>query len=466
MKNILLILVAICFSLKPQAQTMTIPAKMEWWSDAKFGMFIHWGLYSQVAGYWDGHKAKGGGHLMLYEKIPLKEYAKIALEFNPIKFDAEKWVLLAKNAGQKYIVITSKHHDGFSMFNSPSSNYNIKVRTPFAKDPMKDLADACHKHGIKFGFYYSLGRDWEDPDVPTNWPKKGGRSNLVDYPNEDEKVFNRYFERKVKPQIKELLTQYGTIDILWFDTPEGISPNESKELLTIINTLQPKCIVNSRIGNNLGDYKVLEQKIGNTIQSKPWESCVTISKDWSYVKYDSLYKSPELITRQMLEIISKGGNYLLNIGPTGLGEVTQTSCEILNMVGNWMSQNGKWVYGTRPWKTDREILEKTTKDKVISDNETENEMKDAVNDATSKLIIPEVRFLSKGDNLIAFVCSFRNKSVLIKSLAIGASKPIKKVELIGYKKNAKWNQTAEGLLIDMPLFAIPEIPIVGFNIVF
>jgi alpha-L-fucosidase len=131
-----------------------------------------------------------------------------------------------------------------------------------------------------------------------------------------------------------------------------------------------------------------------------------------------------------------------------------------------MSQNGKWVYGTRPWKTDREILEKTTKDKVISDNETENEMKDAVNDATSKLIIPEVRFLSKGDNLIAFVCSFRNKSVLIKSLAIGASKPIKKVELIGYKKNAKWNQTAEGLLIDMPLFAIPEIPIVGFNIVF
>jgi alpha-L-fucosidase len=300
--------------------------------------------------------------------------------------------------------------------------------------------------------------------VPTNWPKKGGRSNLVDYPNEDEKVFNRYFERKVKPQIKELLTQYGAVDILWFDTPEMISPNESKELLTLINTLQPTCIVNSRIGNNLGDYKVLEQKIGNTILTTPWESCVTISKDWVYVKYDSLYKSPELITRHLLEIVAKGGNYLLNVAPTGLGEITQPACERLEMIGKWMLQNGEWIYGTRPWKTDREILDKTAKEKVIPGKETENEMKDGVKDVTPKLIIPDVRFLSKGNDLIAFVCSFKNKSVLIESLAIGSFQPIKKVELIGYKINAKWKQTAEGLLIDMPQFAIPEIPIVGFKI--
>ncbi|WP_165698000.1 alpha-L-fucosidase [Flavobacterium nackdongense] len=465
MKNIFILLVTICMGLKLQAQTSAIPAKMEWWSDAKFGMFIHWGLYSQAAGYWKGHKAKGGGQLMLNEKIPLEEYSKIALDFKPIKFDAENWVLLAKNAGQKYIVITAKHHDGFSMFNSPSSKYNIKVCTPYAKDPIKDLADACHKHGIKFGFYYSLGRDWEDPDVPTNWPTKGARSNLVDYPNEDQKVFNRYFERKVKPQIKELLTQYGTIDILWFDTPEMISPTESKELLTIINTIQPNCIINSRIGNNLGDYKVLEQKIGNTIQTTPWESCVTISKDWGYVKYDSVYKSPELITRHLLETVAKGGNYLLNVAPTGLGEITQPARERLETIGKWMLQNGVGIYGTRPWKIDREILDKTTTEMVSIVKETENEMKDGVKDITPKLITADVRFLSKGNSLIAFVSSYKNKTVVIKSLATAAFQPIKKVEPIGYKIKVKWKQTPEGLLIDMPSFSIPEIPIVGFKII-
>ena len=467
MKKTIILLVAICYSFEFQAQTptQTKSDKIEWWTNAKFGMFIHWGLYSQTAGYWNGHQAKGSEHFMIHEQIPLKEYAKIATEFNPIHFDAEKWVLIAKNAGQKYIVITAKHHDGFAMYDSPSNNYNIKRTTPFAKDPMKELVDACHKHGIKFGFYYSLGRDWEDPDVPTNYPKKGGRSNLVDFPNEDAKVFNTYFERKVKPQIKELLTQYGTIDIMWFDTPELISAAESQELLSIINTLQPNCVVNSRIGNGLGDYKVLEQKIGNGIQTTPWESCITMSKNWGHIQYDSIYKTPELLTRKLLEVVSKGGNLLLNNGPTRLGEITTATAERLAIMGKWMSKNSDVIYGSNVWKIDSELLEKSPDLKAKSANESEDLMKDAVNDATSKIIFPEVRFLSKDKNLIAFVSSYSGKKVFIKHLATGSFKPITKVTVIGSDTIPKWKQTAEGLVISMPAFEIPEIPIVGFKII-
>ena len=464
-KIILLVVCVVSLNLKIQAQTASVD-KMQWWNDAKFGMFIHWGLFSQTAGYWNGHKAKGSEHFMLYERILLKDYAKIANDFNPVKFDAEKWVLTAKKAGQKYIVITSKHHDGFAMFDSPSSNYNIKVRTPYAKDPMKELADACHKYGIKFGFYYSLGRDWEDPDVPTNWPKKGGRSNLVDYPIEDAKVFNKYFERKVKPQITELLTQYGVIDIIWFDTPELISPAESKELLSLINKIQPKCIVNSRIGNKLGDYEVLEQEIVKGKKTALWESCITMSKNWGYIKYDSVYKSPELLVRQMLEIVSKGGNFLLNIGPTALGEITQPALDRFDIIGKWMAKNSEGIYGTRIWKVDGEILENAPVATEKGKKEVENTMKDAENDATSKIIIPEVRFTSKGNDLYAYVCSFKGKKVLIKTLSAVANLPIKSISLIGSGNIVKWKQTNEGLIIDMPTPAINEVPIVGFRIKF
>ena len=218
----LLLLLLGCFSMKIAAQPVN-PQSMEWFQNAKFGMFIHWGLYSQTAGDWKGRKAKGGAHMMLQERIPLKEYALIANDFNPTEFNAEQWAKTAKNAGMKYMVITSKHHDGFAMYDSECSDYNIVKRTPYGKDPMKELVAACRKEGLKFGFYYSLGRDWEDPDVPTNWPTKGGRSNTWDYPDEDSKNLSAYIERKVKPQLRELLTHYGKIDIIWFDTPELVT---------------------------------------------------------------------------------------------------------------------------------------------------------------------------------------------------------------------------------------------------
>ncbi|PQV48966.1 alpha-L-fucosidase [Jejuia pallidilutea] len=436
--------------------------KMDWWKDAKFGMFLHWGLYSKTAGYWKGHKAKGNEHFMIHEKISLKEYATIADDFNPVNFNAEDWVLTAKNAGMKYIVITSKHHDGFAMFNSPSSDYNIVKRTPYAKDPMKELVEACRKHGMKFGFYYSLGRDWEDPDVPTDWPFKGGRSNIVDYPDEDAKVFHRYFERKVKPQVKELLTQYGTIDIIWFDTPHDITGEESQELKDLILSIQPNCIINSRIGNNLGDYKVQEQKIAKGLEPEPWEACITMGKNWGYIEYDTIYKTPELMTRHFLEIVSKGGNLLLNNGPTAKGEITPLAKEGLAKIGEWMDKNGEGIYGSKPWEIQNEILTNQTKAEIVEKKEGKNTLKDAVHDATPKDIIPEVQFTFKNGKIYAYVCSYHKPEVLIKSFT--SKFKVENVVQLGSNKKVEWEQDTRGLRIEMPEYSENEIPITGFQI--
>lgn len=446
--------------------TAQAPDKMDWWKDAKFGMFMHWGLYSQTAGYWDGHIAKGNEHFMIHEKISLKEYGEIANDFNPVNYDADKWVLTAKNAGMKYIIITSKHHDGFAMFDSPSNDYNIKTRTPYAKDPMKELVAACHKHDMKFGFYYSLGRDWEDPDVPTNKPQKGGRSNLVDYPDEDIKVFSKYFKRKVKPQVKELLTQYGKIDVIWFDTPELISPEKSKELRDLILNIQPDCIINSRIGNNMGDYKVKEQEIIKGLKIEPWESCITMGKNWGYIEYDTIYKSSELMTRQLLEIVSKGGNLLLNNGPTAKGEITDLAQERLAQMGDWIKRNSEGIYGSKPWKVQNELLAETPKiTEKINASVQESTMKDNLYDGTSKDIFPEVRFTSKGDIIYAYVSSFLEKQVVIKSFSKNNSAIVKEVHLLGSDEKVKWNQNKKGLKIMMPIYINNDIPISGFKII-
>ncbi|MEP3838613.1 MAG: alpha-L-fucosidase [Algibacter sp.] len=439
--------------------------KMDWWKDAKFGMFMHWGLYSQTAGYWKGHKAKGNEHFMIHEKISLKEYASIADDFNPVNYDAEKWVLTAKNAGMKYIIITSKHHDGFAMFDSPSNDYNIKERTPYAKDPMTELVAACHKHDMKFGFYYSLGRDWEDPDVATDWPFKGGRSNLVDYPDEDIKVYSRYFERKVKPQIKELLTQYGKIDVIWFDTPELISPEESKELRELILEIQPECIINSRIKHGFGDYKVTEQEIVDGLEVEPWEACITMGKNWGYIEYDTIYKSSELMTRHLLEIVSKGGNLLLNNGPTAKGEITDLAQERLAEMGVWIEQNSEGIYGTKPWKVQGErLVDISIENEKVKFAEDKNTMKDNEHDGTSNVIFPEVRFTSKDGAIYAYVCSSTDKEVLIKAFSAEKVGKIKAVTQLTTSQKVNWKQTKNGLIVEIPNYSENEIPITGFKI--
>ncbi|HXE43499.1 MAG TPA: alpha-L-fucosidase, partial [Candidatus Baltobacteraceae bacterium] len=320
--------------------------RLEWWSDARFGMFIHWGLYSQWGCHYpgaDGELLNGSSeHMMRHLRLPLALYSTIAKVFNPTNFSADEWVSIAKNAGMKYMVITSKHHDGFAMFDSKSSDYNIVKQTPWHRDPIKELADACAKQGLKFGVYYSLGRDWEDPDCPT---KDGYRSNTWDYPVETNKVFSRYFERKVKPQITELLTQYHPA-ILWFDTPEKISKAESEELVALIHKLQPDCIINSRVGNRLGDYGVQEQKIPGSGDTQPWETCMTLNGHWGYFLGDEKWKSPETVVHNLVDIISKGGNYLLNVGPTGQGIIPEGAVKDLDAVGAWMKLNSDSIYGT------------------------------------------------------------------------------------------------------------------------
>jgi alpha-L-fucosidase len=322
-----------------------VARRLRWWSEARFGMFIHWGLYAHDGCFWKGQDGKTE-HMMRHLRIPIAEYAKIAAEFNPTRFSADEWVRVAKGAGMKYMVITAKHHDGFAMYDSPSSDYNIVRRSPWRHDPIRELAEASRRHGLKFGVYYSLGRDWHDPDVPTDVKADGNRrSNTWDFPDEAQKDFSKYFERKVKPQVRELMKQYMP-DVMWFDTPEKISPAQSAELVRLIRSVHPYCIINQRVGNRLGDYAVREQEIPKGGEPQPWETCMTLNRHWGFHKLDDNWKPTRELVRHLVDIASKGGNFLLNVGPTGAGRIPEPSIERLAEVGRWMRVNGASVYGT------------------------------------------------------------------------------------------------------------------------
>lgn len=341
--------------------------RLDWWRKAKFGMFIHWGVYSQAGGEWNG-ETNHHEWLQFTAKIPLAEYTEYAKSFNPVDFDADEWVKIAKVAGMKYMVITAKHHDGFAMYNSASSAHNVVKGTAFKRDPIKELADACAKHDLHFCVYYSLGRDWEDPDVPTGGSrgmKAGWRSNLIDFPNESKKDFQKYFDRKVKPQVRELLTNYGPIGVMWFDTSERINKAQSLELIALIRKLQPKCIINSRVGRGLGDYKVEEQKVPSDALGEPWEACMTMNKHWGYNKADQNWRSSKNLVQNLVDIVSKGGNYLLNVGPTGEGVIPQPSVSRLAEMGRWLAIYGEAIYGCGPTPFGEEVgsYSSTEKDK-------------------------------------------------------------------------------------------------------
>lgn len=324
-----------------EENSLTDEERMEWWTEARFGMFIHWGLYAQDGSFFEGQDGRGE-HMMRNLQIPVAKYEKIATEFNPVKFDADEWVKIAKDAGMKYMVLTSKHHDGFAMYNSPSSDYNIVERTPWKRDPVKELAEACEKQGLKFGLYYSLGRDWHHPQCKS---RGGRRSNLWDYPDEEGKDQSIYFNEKVKPQISEIIKQYKPA-IIWFDTAELTTKEQSRELMELIRNLDPTCIVNSRVGNNLGDYSVKEQKIPAEGEPKPWETCWTLNDHWGYHKTDDEWKSTDSLIHSLIDIVSKGGNFLLNVGPTGKGVIPEPSVDRLKKMGDWLKINGEAVYGT------------------------------------------------------------------------------------------------------------------------
>ncbi|NWJ49825.1 MAG: alpha-L-fucosidase [Bacteroidetes bacterium] len=319
-------------------KSITQDERMQWWREARFGMFIHWGLYSIPGGEWKGKKISGIGEwIMKRAQIPVNEYRALANQFNPIKFNAKDFVMVAKNAGMKYLTITAKHHDGFAMFKSNVSKYNIVDATPYGKDVIKALAEECQKQGIKICFYYSQSRDWNEPN---------GLDNEWDFPKERD--FQKYLDEKVKPQLTELLTNYGPIGLIWFDTPMTISKEQAQSLKELVRKLQPECIISGRIGGGIEpDYASTgDNAVPATIIPGDWETPATLNDTWGFKKNDTKWKSAEDLTRLLFDIASKGGNYLLNVGPTPDGLIPDASVKILAQVGEWMKINNECIYGT------------------------------------------------------------------------------------------------------------------------
>jgi alpha-L-fucosidase len=312
-------------------------ARMKWFREARFGMFIHWGVYSVPAGTYHGRKIDGIGEwIMNTAKIPMAEYRDYAKQFNPVKFNADEWVRLAKEAGMKYIVITSKHHDGFAMFDSKASDWNIVKATPYGRDALKDLAAACKKHGIKLGFYYSQAQDWNN----------GGAGYGGNWDKAQDHDMTDYIRRIAAPQVREILTHYGPIAVLWWDTPVDMTRERASLLLPLLK-LQPGIIYNDRLGGGFGgDTSTPEQYIPPTGLGKDWETCMTMNDTWGFKSYDQNWKSAETLVRNLVDIASKGGNYLLNVGPTPEGLIPGPSVERLKAVGQWMKVNGEAIYGT------------------------------------------------------------------------------------------------------------------------
>ena len=320
------------------AQSKMNDPKMQWWRDAKFGMFIHWGIYSVPAGKWDKNTTYGEW-IMHTAKIPRSTYSALAKEFNPTQFNAEEWVKLAKAAGQKYMVITSKHHDGFAMFGSKATPYNIVDATPFKRDILKELADACRKHGMKLGFYYSQAQDWYHPG--------GAVSGNKDWDSSHIGSMEKYIDDIAIPQVKEILSNYGDVAILWWDTPTNMTSAMTQKLAAIAKQY-PQLITNNRLGAGMGgDLETPEQFIPATgFPGRNWEVCMTMNGHWGYNAWDDRWKSTKELTRKLVDIVSKGGNFLLNVGPNAYGVIPVVCQQNLLEMGEWLQLNGESIYGT------------------------------------------------------------------------------------------------------------------------
>jgi Alpha-L-fucosidase len=319
--------------------------RVQWFRDAKFGLFIHWGLYAIPAGYWDGKPvASIGEWIMKRATIPVGEYEKLASDFNPVKFDADAWAQLAQDAGMKYVVLTAKHHDGFALFHSDVSNFNIRDATPFGRDIVKELAEACARRGLRFGVYYSQSQDWHEP---------GGAGNDWDFPSDAEKdtngAFDHYLRTKAEPQVRELLTNYGSLALIWFDTALMMEKGDRADRFTqLVRELQPDCLINGRLGKP-GDYiSTGDNQIPNEDLGKPWEVPATLNHTWGYRKDDHNWKPASDLAYKLVDIVSKGGNYLLNVGPDATGVIPEPSQTNLRTVGEWLQRNGEAIYGAQP----------------------------------------------------------------------------------------------------------------------
>ena len=359
-RNCLLALAALGLSTSARSQEMdkmwgesvvklrAVDAKRgQLFEQGNYAMFIHWGLYSQLGNKVQGKTYYGIGEWIMNKQmagIPVPEYMDLAKTFNPEKFDAKAIAQLAKDAGMKYIIITSKHHDGFAMFDSKSNDFNVLKATPYKHDPMKDLAKACKEIGIGFGFYYSHNQDWTFP---------GGNNGPALDADGKPANFDDYFQKKCLPQVKEITTKYGPIEIVWFDTPGNMPKKYVEELVAVVRKNQPNAMICGRAGHGLGDYQSLgDMEVPVANEEGLWETVDTTNDSWAYAYYDENWKAPKLILERLIATVARGGTYMLNIGPRGDGSVPEHAAETLRNAGEWIHRYPQVVYDTAasPWK--------------------------------------------------------------------------------------------------------------------
>jgi alpha-L-fucosidase len=350
------LLAALVTSATPVAPTAGAPPpdadRMTWWREARFGLFIHWGLYAIPAGAWDGD-ARHAEWIRHTAQIPVTEYDELRGRFDPVRFDADEWVRVAKAAGMKYIVITSKHHDGFCLFDSAHTGFDV-MSTPFRRDIMKELADACRREGLRICWYHSI-MDWHHPDY---LPRRGWERDARPEAGADFDAYVAHLHR----QVEELLTRYGPIGVMWFDGEwEATWTHEhGRALYDLCRRLQPDVIVNNRVDKGrggmagltedakyLGDFGTPEQQIPATgLPGVDWETCMTMNRHWGYNARDDDWKSTAELIRTLVDVASKGGNFLLNVGPKADGTFPDESVERLEAMGAWLRVNGSAIYGT------------------------------------------------------------------------------------------------------------------------
>lgn len=328
--------------------------------DGNYGMFMHWGLYSHLGGQWKDTTFYGIGEWIKRQmKIPDAEYMALAAQFNPSEFDAREMARIAKSAGMKWIIITSKHHEGFAMFKS-AHPFNIVDATPFRRDPMKELAAACREAGLGFGFYYSHNQDWTAP---------GGSGGPATNPDGTPATFERYFREKCFPQVKEICTQYGPLNYIWFDTPGKIPKEFVMELAELVRTTQPGALLCSRIGHDLGDYASKgDMEVPPRNIDGLWETCDTTNDSWSYAWYDQNWKDAREILRRLVATVARGGTYLLNVGPDGKGRIPAQAAKYLEKAGEWIRRHPQTVYaaGPSPWGHAQPWGDVTTKSNTLN----------------------------------------------------------------------------------------------------
>lgn len=427
--------------------------RMQWWRDAKYGMFIHWGIYAVPAGIWEGKvvDAKHGAEWIQCDALLTRaQYEPVAKQFNPLKFDATEWANIAKDAGMKYLVITSKHHDGFSLYNTKASDYDIMDATPFTRDPLKELSMACKEAGIRFGVYYSQ-LDWHHPAQENDTEREGRHAYRF---NRIRPGMKGQYVAHMKIQLQELIVDYG-VEVLFFDG-EWVpwwTQEDGRDLMRYVRALNPSIIVNNRIGKRKredGDYGTPEQRIPPAGLDYDWETCMTLNGTWGFKSYDHNWKSAEDLVHKLVDIASKGGNFLLNVGPTAEGIIPDPSVQRLQEVGQWLQINGEAIYGARLWNPNAKY-DPHAEAVAFGPGPEERPETETPIDATRKP--GAYRYTLKGDTLYAVFFAWPDNGVVtFKELAAGrTAQDIGRIELLGSSEKLKWSRSPAGLTVSLPV---------------